>query len=166
MSVKRKPSSKKRGSINFSLIIIIVALIALLSYAISYLFISDATNKEVVNTSRNQTEVKAPNKGNTSIVTLLEGSWYSNYDGTILTISSLTFKLEFPGVEGSKIIHGSVIVNGQEVIFMNDSTSKTCTDKPGKYSWAVKNRNILNFTKINDSCKGRSDRMAGGWERI
>jgi uncharacterized protein (UPF0333 family) len=166
MSAKKKSGSKKRGSFNLSLIIIIVVLVMILSYAISYFFIHDASNKDVVNTQRNQTETKQVKKGKASIITLLEGSWYSTYDGTILSISTSSFKLEFPGVDGSKAVSGSVIINGNEVIFMNDSASKVCTDKPGKYSWSVKDKNNLSFTKINDPCTGRAERMTAGWERF
>ena len=166
MSAKKKSVSKKRGPINLSLIIIIVVLVMILSYAISYFFIHNASNEDVVNTQRNQTETKQANKGNISIITLLEGSWYSTYDGSILTISTSSFKLELPGVDGSKTVSGSVIIKGKEVIFMNDSSSKVCTDKPGKYSWSVKDKDNLTFTKINDPCTSRTERMIAGWERF
>jgi len=166
MSAKTKSGSKKRGPINLSLIIIIVVLVMILSYAISYFFIHDASKKEVVNTQRNQTEAKQVNKGNATIITLLEGSWYSSYDGAILSINSSSFKLELPGVDGSKAVSGSVIINGKEVIFMNDPASKVCTDKPGRYSWSVKDKNNLSFTKINDPCISRAERMVAGWERF
>ncbi len=167
MTTKRKSSSKKKKHpVNISVIIIIVALIAILSYAISYLFIHDASDEEMVTTNRNQTEMEQPAKGNTTIITLLEGSWYSEYDGSILTIGNNSFKLEFPGVDGSKITKGSVIIKGDEVILMNQSNSKTCVDKPGKYKWSVSNKTKLSFTKINDPCPGRVERMVAGWERI
>jgi uncharacterized protein YpmB len=168
MVAKRKPAKgKNKGHVNISIVIIIVILVAILSYAVSYLFIHDVSNdEEVVSTQRNQTNTEQTSKGTTSIITLMEGSWYSTFDGSILTISASSFKLEFPGVDGSKIINGSVIINGNEVIFTNDKKAKTCAGTPGKYSWEVKDRDKLSFKKINDPCPTRSERMAAGWEKL
>ncbi len=166
MAKKRKANSKKKPSVNISLILIIIVLIAILSYGISYLFIHDASDEKMVTTDRNKTEAEHPAKGNTTIITLLEGSWYSEYDGSILTINNKTFQLEFPGVDGSKTTKGSVIINGNEVIFMNQSTSKSCVDKPGKYKWKVSGKTKLSFSKINDPCPSRVERMMAGWEKI
>jgi len=166
MSAKRKQTKKKKSSINLPILLIIIVLVGLLSYAISYLFINNTPQEEIIVTQRNvKTEVPS-SKGTAEIMSPIEGSWYSTYDGTMLTITGTTFKMEFAGVDESKIIKGTLLIKDAEVIFMNDSSSKTCVDKPGKYSWMVKEKNTLNFTKINDPCSNRVDRMIGGWERF
>jgi hypothetical protein len=168
MTAKQKRAkAKSKGHVNISIVIIIIILIAILSYAVSYLFIHDASNdEEVVSTQRNQTKTEQVNKGTASIVSLLEGSWYSIYDGSMLTISATAFKLEFPGVDGSKVINGSVTINGNEVVFIYNKKNNACDKKPGKYIWEVKDKNNLTFKKVSDPCKGRSERMTAGWERL
>jgi len=165
MSAKQK-QTKKKSSVNLPILLIIIVLVGLLSYAVSYLFINNTPQEEVVVTQRNvNTEVSA-GKGTTEIMSPIEGSWYSTYDGTMLTISGTSFKMELAGVDESKVIKGTLLIKEAEVIFMNDSSSKTCVNKPGKYWWKVKDKDNLFFTKINDPCSNRVDRMIGGWERF
>ncbi len=166
MSAKRNQKKKKKSSVNLSILLIIIILVGLLSYAVSYLFINKTSQEEVVVTHRNDKIKVHDSKGTAEIRSPIEGSWYSNYDGTMLTITGTSFKMEFAGVDESKIIKGTLLIKGTEVIFMNNSSSKTCVDKPGKYSWKVKNKDNLFFTKINDPCSSRVDRMTGGWERF
>ncbi len=166
MSAKRKQTKKKKSSLNFSIVLIIIVLVAILSYAITYLFINNTPKEDVVVSHRNQKTEMPAGKGTAAVKSPLEGSWYSTYDGTMLTITGTTFKMEFAGVDQNKIIKGTLLIKGAEVILMNDSSSKTCVDKPGKYSWGVKNNDNLFFTKINDPCSGRVARMTGGWERF
>ncbi len=166
MSAKRKKTKKKKPSVNLSILLIIIALVAILSYAISYLFINNTPNEDVVVTHRNEKTKTAVNKGTAEVESPLEGSWYSNYDGTMLTISGTTFKMESAGVDESKVIKGTLLVKGSEIIIMNSASAKSCMDKPGKYSWKVENKDKLFFAKINDPCINRVDRMTGGWERF
>ncbi|RLD87771.1 MAG: hypothetical protein DRJ09_09650 [Bacteroidetes bacterium] len=166
MSAKRKKAKKKKSSVNLSILLVIIILVAILSYAISYLFINNTSQENVVVTHRNQKSEAAATKGTTEIKSPIEGSWYSTYDGTMLTITGTTFKMEFAGVDESKPKKGTLLIKDAEVILMNDSSSKTCVDKPGKYSWKVVDDNNLFFTKINDPCPNRVERMIGGWERF
>ena len=166
MSAKRKQAKKKKSSVNLSILLIIIILVAILSYAISYLFINNTPKEDVVITHRNEKTEAPVTKGTTAIKSPIEGSWYSTYDGTMLTITGTSFKMEFAGVDESKPVKGTLLIKGNEVILMNDSSSKACVDKPGKYSWKVENNNNLFFKKINDPCSNRVDRMTGGWERF
>ncbi len=166
MSAKRKQAKNKKPSVNLSILLIIIILVAILSYAISYLFINNTPKEEAVVTHRNEKGRAIVSKGTTEIKSPLEGSWYSTYDGTMLTITGTTFKMEFAGVDESKPIQGTLLIKGQEVILMNKATSKTCVDKPGKYSWKVVDKDNLLFTKISDPCSNRVERMIGGWERF
>jgi len=166
MANRKKTNAKKRGGLNLSIILIIVALIAILSYAISYLFIHNTSTDDELTNQRHQAKVENTNRGNSSINSPIYGSWYSSYDGTILTITGNTFKMESANVDENKTVHGTILINGSEIIFMNDSTVGICTDLPGKYSWKVENSETLTFIKINDSCTSRVDRMTGGWEKF
>lgn len=166
MSAKRKQAKKKKSSVNFSILLVIIILVAILSYAISYLFINNTPQEDSVVIHRNEKPEASAIKGTTEIKSPIEGSWYSTYDGTMLTITGTTFKMEFAGVDESKLIKGTLLIKKAEAILMNDSSSKTCVDKPGKYSWKVVDNNNLFFKKINDPCAYRVDRMTGGWERF
>ena len=166
MAAKRKTNPKKRGHINLSILLIIIALIAILSYAISYLFINNTSIDDVVTNHRHQAKVENTNRGNSSINSPIDGSWYSTYDGTILTIKGTTFIMESASVDENKTISGTILFKGSEIIIMNDSTSKTCVNKPGKYLWKIENSETLSFIKINDPCSGRVDRMTGGWKKF
>lgn len=165
MPTKRK-IKKKRYSVNFSILLIIIVLVAILSYAVSYFFINNDQKDNVVVTQRNETTNMHEIKGTAEIISPIEGSWYSNYDGTMLTITGIVFKMEFAGVDESKVIKGTLLIKGSEVILINDPHSKICINKPGKYSWKIENKEKLFFTKINDPCTSRVDRMIGGWERF
>jgi len=166
MAAKRKTNPKKRGHLNLSILLIIIALIAILSYAISYLFINNTSTDDVVTNQRHQAKVENTNRGNSSINSPIDGSWYSTYDGTMLTIKGATFIMESASVDENKTVKGTILIKGSELIIINDSVSKTCVNKPGKYSWKTENNETLTFIKINDPCSGRVDRMTGGWEKF
>lgn len=166
MSAKRKTNSKKRGHINLSILLIIIALIAILSYAISYLFINNTSSNDVVTNQRHRPKIEKINKGLALINSPIDGSWYSTNDGTMLTIKGTTFIMESASVDESKTIKGTILLKGSEIIIMNDSSSKMCVNKPGKYSWKIENNETLTFIKINDPCSGRVNRMTGGWEKF
>lgn len=167
MSGKRKPSKKNRGSINLSILLIIIALLAILSYALSFLFINDASDdQQLITTKPNNLAKEEIKSEDVKILTPINGSWYSTYDGSILTIDGTTFKQETPSVDNSKIITGTIEVIGNEVVFKYNGNSKTCAEIPGKYRWKIEDKKKLIFILVSDGCKARSERMSAPWESL
>jgi hypothetical protein len=167
VSKLHKSGDKHKSGINLSVLIIIVALLAILSYALSFLFIHDASDEqELVTTKPNHLSKEDISKGDVKIITPINGSWYSTYDGAILTVDGTTFKIETPSVDNSTVIKGTITLTGNEVTFNYDSDSKLCAKIPGKYRWKIDGQKKLFFIVINDRCKSRSERMSSPWERF
>ena len=164
MTSARSASKKKKRQVpSISIIIIIIALLAILSYALSFLFIRDASESDVITTRRNQNEAPASGKGTASP---LNGNWYSTYDGAIMTINGNTFKLEMPGVDKNKVLSGMITWQGNKVEFVYNKTSETCGGDKGRYEWRMPTKDLLLFKKISDACTSRAERMTAPWDRF
>ncbi len=167
MSRARKSSKKNKGNINLSILLIIIALLAILSYALSFLFINDASGEqEMITQKPNRLTKDELPKGDVKIITPINGRWYSTYDGAILTIDGTSFSLEIPSVDEAKAVKGTLALTGNEVTLKYDNSSKTCAGIAGRYHWKLEGQDKLVFKLINDDCKARSERMNAEWERF
>jgi hypothetical protein len=163
----RKSSKKNKASINLSILLIIIVLLAILSYALSFLFINDASDEqEIMVTKPNHLSESEVPKGDVKIITPINGVWYSTYDGAILSIDGTAFKLELPSVQESKVIKGTLSLAGKEVVFTYTENSQTCKGIPGRYHWETKGQNKIIFEIISDKCTSRTERMSALWERF
>ena len=166
MAKKKKKAQK--GSLkltNIAILLVIIALLAILSYALSFLFIGDASTEDEVILKRSEQPVNGT-KGNVNIITPLEGTWYSSYDGSILTISGTSFKLETPSVDNNNVITGELVFKNNEVVVIYKKGSKTCMDIKGIYKWVLTGKDNLSFKLISDKCNNRTERFGVDWERI
>ncbi len=163
----RKVSKKNKGTVNLFILLIIIALLAVISYVVSFLFINDASEEQQMITKRpNQlTEEELPD-GEVKIITPINGRWYSTYDGAMLSVDGTSFTLEIPSVDASKIVNGTLSLSGDEVVFKYNESSKNCSGKPGKYYWKMQGQDKLVFKMINDDCSARAERMSSVWERF
>lgn len=166
MAAKKRTHRKtKKSSNSLFLFIAIVIVLAIISMAIAYFYSANfPTGAESIVTSNTQTEQKeTPLK---DVKTTLEGTWVSNYDGVILTISGLTFTIESPSVESAANISGNLSVEENIVTFVILKGSTVCANAEGHYLYTMDDRGDLFFKLIKDSCASRKERMTASWFKI
>lgn len=166
MAKKKKNTQKGYLKLtNVAILIVIIALLVILSYALSFIFIDDASTGEKVYTKRSE-QVTNGIKRNVNIVTPLEGTWYSSYDGSILTVTGTSFKLEKPSVDAGNVIQGELTFLDKEVVIVYKKGSGTCKGIKGKYKWKPIGKYKLELKLISDKCKNRAERFSVQWEKI
>lgn len=154
-----RPPKSKNNSLWIFLAIIIV--IAIISMFISYLWLDEKKpDVNPVPEVEQQEEVKTSSE--TSPISQIEGSWASNYDGAILTITGLNFTIETSGVDVSQKTTGSLSIEGNIVTFVYTS-GKVCKGSEGHYLYGIEESGDIFFSLIKDICESRKERMSASW---
>ncbi len=97
---------------------------------------------------------------------LLEITWVSIMDGSMLTINSNgTFTIDFPSVESTKSTKGTYKIKGNKIIFLYKPDSDICDGIEGTYRINLKD-NVLEFSLISDKCKSRKKHFKEEWFRL
>lgn len=169
MAKKRKSRKKPANNNSMLTLIAIVAVLAIVSVTTAYFILNDDGEIDPVETidvieikTDDKTEIT---KEQISIITPIDGTWVSNYDGAMLSISGTTFTLELPSVDASGTAKGSITVQSTLVIFLNKTGNKTCIGKEGHYKYSFENNELI-LTKIKDPCENRSERMTESWFKL
>ncbi len=167
MTKKRKSRKKPSANNSMLMLIAIVAILAIVSVVVAY-FVLDNDNNETIETITEiiQTDDNSlRTEEQKTIKTPIEGTWVSNYDGAMLTISGTTFSLELPSVDASGNVKGSIAVENTIVTFSNTTGTKTCIGKEGHYNYSFEDDELM-LNKIKDPCDRRSERMTESWFRL
>ena len=154
---KKKKQQNKNGLVTIIVVIIILAAVSI----ITGWYFSDKhqETKPAVTEQTNNSEAETQQ----AVKSALEGTWVSNYDGAMLSITGLSFSLELASVDKSKIIKGTILVKDNLVTFINKEA--ICKDIQGQYKFTIKG-NDLTFRLVNDDCASRKERMTAGWFRL
>ncbi len=150
----RKRLSKKTGNNNLLIFFAIVIALALISMIAAY-FMTDKTEGEGKQQPKEIIKTEKP------ATVLFEGTWVSNYNGTMLTIKGLTFTLESPAVDESTILKGKISIEKDTVTFIYESG--TCKGTEGKYQYTLNDKGELFFKLIRDNCSSRKELMTASW---
>lgn len=163
---KRKTKSRGKKNNSFTIFLIIVVILALASFAISY-FVMQTDNEEIQSTTKvEKTDAvtkKIPESVHEKLT--LEGTWASYNDGAMLTINGPRFSIELPSVESTVLASGRIIVKDNTVTFIYTSNGSECGVKPGVYNFKVNNDEV-SFTKNDDSCAGRVGLLVATWFKV
>lgn len=162
-------NSKKRNN-SFVVFLIVVIILALLSFAISYFMLNRETE---INSPVSETE--SPEEGNQgdaaaqeqdlTEMTHLQGTWVSNYDGTMLTIEGRSCTFESPSVDSPEKVKGSLQVNKTIVTFVFTGNN-SCGSSEGHYEYQKEAGGEVFFKRIKDPCESRSRMMSVSWFRL
>ncbi len=173
ISRRRKKTKKTNHLLIFVMVIVILAAISL---SVSYFILQDDSLKDFSpfeNTSTERTEdaeastpAITPDPVAVDKPTLLDGTWVSNYDGNIMTISGLSFTLESPSVSDASKLSGSLSIEKSIVTFTYTSGTKTCLQIEGHYQFLLEGRDEVFFELIKDNCSKRKDRMSQSWFKL
>lgn len=168
MSAKKKsPRKKKKNSSSLFKFLALVIVLAIISMAVAYYIDhTDNPNRTEPSPTEMLTNKDQDETALAEIKTTIEGTWVSNYDGVMLTISGLTFTMESPSVETSSNVKGTLSVENNIVTFVNTSGSEPCKNKEGHYLFVLDEKGDLKFNLIKDSCASRVERMSVSWYRI
>ena len=172
MAKKRKTKSKGKKANNGGLIfLIIVMVLALLSYAISY-FVTETNNEAArsIEKTNNIEQVKKANKKTVKTVkqddtSVLEGTWASYSDGAMLTVKGNSFTIELPSVQSSKVASGRITIHGNTVTFVYTNKNSTCGVKPGTYNFVIDNEEVT-FDVAGDDCPSRVVVLSATWFKV
>ena len=122
-TAKTKKRNKRGNHKTLIILLIVFATIAVASMVISY-FITDDNPSIFSQKTEQSDESKVEELQN--IKTLVEGTWVSNYDGAILTITGLSFTIENPGVDNRTKTSGNLAIEQNLVTFINTGGEVVC----------------------------------------
>lgn len=173
MAKKRRSRKKPKSGNSFITMVIIIVLLVIVSVVTAYFILGDDEKQipelieNVFSTQDKSSEEIKNNEPKTenTIETAIDGTWVSNYDGAMLTITGNTFSLEMPSVDASSKIKGSLAVEKTIISFTNTSGNKACIGKEGHYNYSFIDGELM-LNKIKDPCDSRSQRMTETWFRL
>jgi len=152
--------NKKNNSFTYFLIAVII--IAILSFAITYIVTQAEHEDEVVVTTTNKHVV---NNSKTKMLSEIEGTWASLNDGAMLTISGRDYTLELPNVEGTLVGKGTCLVVGNKITFVDTHGDTDCNISPGVYTFKITSDEIT-FEMVDDQCKSRYSMLSATWFKV
>jgi len=162
---KSSKSKKRNKPGNYKILIvlfIVLVAIALASVIISYFITNDESDLLSQETEQSD-QLTIDQQEN--IKTSLEGTWVSNYDGAILTITGLSFTIENPGVDDPTKLSGKLAVEQNLVTFVNTGGKEICNGIEGHYQFTFE-KDEVSFKLIKDNCESRKERMTVSWFRL
>ncbi len=175
MAKRRTSRAKKSKKVNsFVVFLIVIVVLALISAGVSYYLLDkDGIKTETVNKAEDVLPVKKiPTetvKPDDRIIEkdagLLSGTWVSNYDGTLLTITGQSCVFEKPAVDSPVKIEGVVLVNKTLVTFIFKEKS-SCGTQEGHYEYQLTGESEVFFKRIKDPCSIRSEQMSASWFKL
>ena len=161
---RKKKSSGSRGFWIFAAIIIVIAIISVL---LSYWWVGGKESDERDVPAREETTEPHKESGTKQQVdSPIDGTWVSNYDGAMLTLSGDTYSIELPGIDESGKAVGSFTLEENICTFLQTSEKAVCKDMEGHYLYTLADSGELSFSLIKDNCKSRKDRMTTSWFRL
>ena len=160
---KRKTQKPKLNQVWIFVSIIIV--IAIVSMTISYFYVNEE-KPDVLLLPTQEEQTESMPETNQAIPATLQGTWVSNYDGAMLTITGEQFSLEISGVDLGQIILGNLAIEGNIITFVYDSGTDMCIGPEGHYLYSFDEDDEIFFKLIKDICEGRKERMSATWFKI
>jgi len=153
----RKKTNRKQINNNVLIFLAIVIVLALISVVIAY-FIADKKGDEANNTN------KTVQKNEKNIISVLEGTWVSHYDGTMLTIKGQKVTFEMPSVDDRGKINGEINIEKNIVTFFQ--TDGPCGKEEGHYLYSIDQKKELFLKLIKDNCSSRKELMSMTWFKL
>lgn len=95
----------------------------------------------------------------------LNGTWASDYDGSILDIHGTSFRIEQPSVDSHHVEKGNIFISGNTITFVYTDSSSLCKGKPGIYFFTRRKGRLILKLKT-DICPGRKEKFATEWDSI
>jgi uncharacterized ion transporter superfamily protein YfcC len=160
MAPKTKKSKQQNKNSLITIIVVIVVLAAV--SIITGWYFSDKNSEKNTTPDKEQT-AQTETKKQDALKTPIEGTWVSNYDGAMLSITGLSFCLDLASVDKSVTIKGTILVKDDLVTLINKNG--ICKDVQGQYKFTIKGKD-LTFSLVNDKCASRKERMTAGWFRL
>jgi len=157
--------SRKKMQINKGLIIVIVVIVAIAAVSIFAGWYLSGGNTEEINSAEKEQSEHTDKNEQKGIKTSLEGTWVSNYDGAILTITGLSFTIENPRVDDPTKTSGKLAVEQNLVTFINTGGKDVCKSTEGHYQFTFE-KDEVSFRLIKDKCESRKERMTVSWFRL
>lgn len=172
MAKKRRSRKKPNNNNSIITLIIIIVILAIISVITAYFVLGDDEKQipdlfeEIVSPENPGEEIKnIESIEEITVKTAIDGTWVSNYDGAMLTISGTTFSIEMPSVDASSKVSGRLAVEKTIVSFSNTSGNEACLGKEGHYNYSFIDGELM-LNKIKDPCDSRSQRMIDTWFKL
>ena len=164
---RRKRSSRKTASNSFWVFLAIIIVLAIISMLISYFWVGmDKPDVFLLPSTDDKEEVVRETPESKVAPNPIEGTWVSNYDGAMLTISGDSFSLEIPGVDEGGAARGSLTMEGNICTFVYESGSASCKGVEGHYLYSIQDNGEIFFELIKDICGSRKERMSATWFKL
>lgn len=146
--------SKKVWNNNLLIFLALIIVLALISMVMAYFMTDHTENNEKIKTPGNKSQVIVP----------IEGTWVSNYNGTMLTIKGQQITLELPSVDKPGIIKGKIAIGKNSVTFIYENGP--CKSVEGHYQYSLNEKGELFFKLIGDNCPARREMMSASWFKL
>ena len=158
-STRSKKRNKPGNYKTLIILFIVLVTIAIASVIISYFITNDKS--DILSQKTEQSDQLQQD----NIQTSLEGTWVSNYDGAILTITGVSFTIETPGVDDPTKTSGKLAIEQNLVTFINTGDEEVCKGTEGHYQFTFE-KDEVSFKLIKDKCESRKERMTVSWFRL
>lgn len=181
-SQKRRPASRRRakpksagkGILRLLLQVLVVLLsLALIAFAASYVYLRKQANNDV----QKDATAAVQNNPSTALVaeteehltqkaqiSVLEGTWVSVDNGTMLSFAAENYSIDFPSVEAGKPIKGTFTVKGKRLNMLS-SDAPGCEAIQGNYTFTIEGEDLQIFLK-EDACTKRSNALVSNWFKL
>ncbi len=166
MCAKNRKLKTQRPKGSLVSVLLVFVIISILAAAIAYFFF-DIGGKKVETSAKPSVSITKTPSENPHVRTKnpLDGTWVSTSDGHMLEIQGISFTMELPSVSSHQIIKGEVHITGNTVTFVYSGSKDECGEKPGTYSFVIKNGS-LRFSVKHDKCSGRKQIFSTTWEKF
>lgn len=171
---KAKPKSAGKGILRLLLQVLVVLLsLALIAFAASYVYL----RKQANNDTEQNAAAAVQNNPSTALVaetegpltqkaqiSVLEGTWVSADNGTMLSFVAENYSIDFPSVEAGKPVKGTFTVKGNRLNLLSSDASG-CETIKGAYTFSIEGDDLQIFLK-EDACAKRSSALVSSWFKL
>ena len=161
----QRKSKKRKKRITLGNLVLFFLVLAIISIIIAY-FLTQSEQHQEKSATTTPAYPAQTTKTNASQANFpLNGTWASDYDGSILDIYGASFSIEHPSVESNHVEKGNIFISGNVVTFTYTDSNSLCKGKPGIYFFTRRKGRLILKLKT-DICPGRKEKFATEWDSI
>ena len=162
----QRKSKKRKKRISLGSLVLFFLILAIFSIVVAYFLTHPKQHQEKsANTTPNSSVQTTKTNASQTNNFPLNGTWASDYDGSILDIHGTSFSIEQPSVDSHHVEKGNIFISGNTVTFIYTDSSSLCKGKRGIYLFTRRKGHLILKLKT-DICPDRKEKFATEWDSI